>query len=1047
MTFPAFEELEPLLDASNPVAVAALQERYPFYPLTSEGMPMPGTDFVREAYLLGDTACRVSAGKKSEQRLMECGRRLAYLYLRALYDPYFTLSCQFRGNTVVTPLLGGHKLGERPCGPKRSRIMLIGKNPGSTELREGVNFVGIASDPFWRVLPDLDISEAEAASWYVTNLVRHEKLDPSSDRVSATHVKNCLPLLHQELRLVRPDFLCCFGSEAAIDLLGKGHGVGDMYGRVVDYQIPIHFPGEEPAYHPCKVMVCLHPAAVYHAPHRQEEFKDAFNLFWRLSQGDKIGEVETDIEHIVISDVETLEKHVDKLIAEGQTDFAIDAEWHGDAPTEPGAYLRTIQISGKAKTAFVVNLREAGGAVAFRPSLKAALPALRRLCKRTSDRHTTVGGHFLRADMPWLLHYGLDVRLEYAPAETWEEQRAGKGGWDTSLMLHALYETGPFGLEYHTSRLCGIPRYDLPLERWKRAYCHEHKLEPKDMEGYGDCPAIILHPYGAYDADGTLRVKQRCVELLDRDSFGLNNWRAFWQAHRGSLGFLEMEMWGVDADLKQADLLTDDYMLALKDRLAAFRTAINWPEFNPNSTIDTRELLFGEHLNGAKPLAPGQPRIKRPPGAICLGVDPVKTTGKPPKDWAKVVSWGEEALYNPSTDRESLGILLNTYHDHRGDLIKDFRDLRYLGQILRQVLRPPEETKEGDRILDDDGNYTYQRALVSWRRKCNRIHTFLSQVKETGRASSARPPLQNISKRREDDYKRIQGDRYRAPMRSILRAQPGWILVEADIQSAELAVLAWMSGDKQFIEDVNRNMLHKGHPNRLDLHAHRAVTAFHLDCEPTEAALEALGRAGLRIAAKNVNFGVPYGRGADAIARQCREEGVNVSIDEAQALIDAYYARYPDAEAFLKECADRSMTPGWVEGAFGRHRRFYPTDDRKVQGDAARQACNFPIQNCVADYISEAIWQIQCYREEIQLPFRIVLQIHDALLFEVREEHAARLVNDVIPECMTRRVAIYPTRLDGTRRPEGPYNFGVDVGCYRNWGIKMKEAELKALGL
>lgn len=1047
MSFPSFEDLWPYLDTQDPLETCRLQEQYPFYPLHSDGMPLPGADFVREATLAAGTAFKTAAEAKRATTTPLVCRHLTYLYLRALYDPTFTLACQFRGNTVVTPLLSGHRLGERPCGPKRSRVLLLSKNPGAVEMQEGVNFVGIGFDPFWRVLPELGIDEAEVATWFVTNLVRHDKLDPSSDRISATHIKNCLPLLHQELRLVRPDFICCFGTEAATELLGTGHSVSDMYGRIVDHQIPINFPGEPPAFHSCKVMVCLHPAAVYHMPHRQEEFKDVFNLFWRVTQGDKIGEVEHDIDHVVFSDAASLSQHVDKLIAEGQTDFAIDAEWHGDAPTEPGAYLRTIQVSGKEKTAFVVDLRAPGGDVVFRPSLKAALPSLRKLLKRTATRHVTVGGHFLRADLPWLLHYGLDVRAEYAPAATWEEQRDGKGGWDTSLMLHALYETGPFGLEYHTSRLCGIPRYDLPLERWKRAYCQEHKLEPKDLDGYGMCPAGVLHPYGAYDADGTLRVKQRCVQLLERDNFGLNNWRAFWQAHRASLGFLEMEIRGINADLKQADLLTNDYTAALQERLAAFRRRINWPDFNPSSTYQVRELLFGEQLNGVKRTSPGRATVLRPAGAICLNLAPVKTTGKPPKDWAKVVSWGETTLHNPSTDRESLGILLNTYHDERGELLRDFRDIRYLGQILRQVLRPPEESKDGERLLDGEGNYIYERALVSWRRADKRIHTRLSQVKETGRAASSKPPLQNISKRREDDYKRIQGDSYRAPLRSILCAAPGHVLVEADIQSAELAVLAWLSGDKQFIADVNRNMLPKGHPNRLDLHADRAVTAFRLDCEPTEKALEDIGKAGLRVAAKNVNFGVPYGRGAEALARQCREEGVTISIEDTQAMIDAYYLRYPDTGKYLKECADRTRNPGWLENPFGRHRRFYPTDDRKIQGEAERQAANFPIQSTVADYISEAIWQLMLYRAEHGSVFRLLLQIHDAILFETPEHAAAELVNVIIPECMTRRVAIYPTRLDGTRREEGPYYFGVDTNCYRNWGIKLKEDALKVLGL
>ena len=87
------------------------------------------------------------------------------------------------------------------------------------------------------------------------------------------------------------------------------------------------------------------------------------------------------------------------------------------------------------------------------------------------------------------------------------------------------------------------------------------------------------------------------------------------------------------------------------------------------------------------------------------------------------------------------------------------------------------------------------------------------------------------------------------------------------------------------------------------------------------------------------------------------------------------------------------------------------------------------------------------YRATHGSQFRLVMQIHDALLFEVSAAHMPELVNTIIPECMTRRVPFRPCYLDGTPQDVPPYHFGVDVEVYRNWGVKVKKDELATLGI
>ena len=420
---------------------------------------------------------------------------------------------------------------------------------------------------------------------------------------------------------------------------------------------------------------------------------------------------------------------------------------------------------------------------------------------------------------------------------------------------------------------------------------------------------------------------------------------------------------------------------------------------------------------------------------------PVKASGKGAKEWHELVARNTQHNYNPSTDRETLGILVNAATPENERAMRLLRDLRFLGQILQSALRLPATDDSGSIVRDDDGDAVFDAGLLSHVNIDGRVRTRMKQTLETGRAATAHPNLQNISKRREEDYRRILGDSYLFPIRSILCAAEGHVLVEADIKSAELAGMAWLSGDEQMTEDVRRNCLPEAHPDYFEIHSNTAVQAFRLDCAPTKEGLKSIGKKHLRVGAKNVNFGIPYGRGSVAICRQCKEEGVTLTVEEAEDLRQYYFTRYPRTEPFLAECRARSQQIGWLRGVFGRYRRFPMTDDRKIQGEQERQACNFPIQNMVADAVWEMIYQLMQYRERSKLPYRLVLQIHDAILFEVPVKYVEDLVLDVIPRCMSQQVPIYPCALDGRPRGDGPFYFGIDTELYKHWGVELTEAQ------
>lgn len=1065
-----------------------LEEQFPFYPMNSPGMPLPGENFLAAAYGLGDPEPTYEGATKAKRKLVTWGPNLEYLYRRALYDENFTLNVKIKSGWKVTKLVPGHLLGDETAGmaggPQPAKVMILGKMPGRDEEQAGRNMVGPTSQILFDALDELGIGD-ERYQWYVDNLVRWPQLDDQSDSLPMAHKKDCDLLLQQTLRLVRPDYLLCLGSDAAKWMLGTSYGVQSMVGRCEHLTIPIHEPGEEPHYHTIQVMAATHPAAVHRTPELYPEFKDQLGLFVSLTNGAEIGRRETFINHRNIYKHRELKQIIDEIKADPdpwRRVIAVDGEWEGDHPGNPGSYLRTVQFSTKHGEGINVVLRHQGGEPAFKPSIGHAVQELNRLLKTNTveNYYPRVGGHFFRADLPWLIHEGVDVRDEYKCADTPELCRTS-GGWETGLMYHAVNETASYRLTDMTVRLTQAPVYDTVLKKHINDYCAIHDIKKEDLEGFGFLPSWILHPephdpewgnnYAQYDADVTRRIAVRHLEdggMLDGDWHGNSSWEPYWRSHRASLGVLEMEMAGIMIDKDRVDRLTTLFMYIKQTLLDSFRQAINWPGFNPESAPQCVAFLFGDAYSQKRDKQTGHRVSIRPPESLSLGLTPVKSTGKRSRLWSDIITRGETHAYTPSTDKEVLGIL-----GHSHPLAMQLRDLKFITQVLKGPLRPPRLAPNGmDWERDEDGHLIYDKGLAAVAQHDGKVHTHISQNKETGRGASSRPPLQNLSKRREGDYSRIMGTwklnpttgqmepkgdylhifenpYYIAPIRTIFRASPGHVLVEADYTGAELAVIAWLANDQNMIEHVRRNILPESHPDHYDIHSQAAVATFQLPCAPTKKGLKDAGYAPLRVAAKNVNFGIPYGRSAEAIARQCKEEGVDVSIDDCQRMIDGYFVRYPGTAGFLQECRDRSQNQRWMAGSFGRMRRFISTRDRSVIGEQERQAQNFPIQNTVADAVWQATYNfVEFRRQNPEYHYRMLLQIHDALLFEVPIPELRPFLENVLHPCMIDQVPIWPRYLDNTpMNVETPYHFGIDHDVQVNWGEDIEEDLARELGI
>ena len=1088
------------------------------YPLTAPGMPVPppGGCFVSLAKGLGDKETTLSERTKDGKKVVEFtpSELLARLYVEALRKPNFQCKVSVGPHREqLASFVPGHIWGQHldvmdPVdGPHPADVMIIGKMPWREEIREGRNLWGDTGRLLREILTELRVRGW--ANWYVTNILKFMPPDGST-RIKAAWLKDCLPLLHQELRIVRPKYILCLGTDASKALLGTKHSVTYMEGRVEEFSFPTAFDGKDPEgdrTHTAKVMTVVHPAQVSRDPSARRQLERGLGRFGQLIRGVDLTAGEEELDHRIINNIGDLfhtlvEIERDPTFRKSNV-IAVDAEWHGEHPGNEGSYLRTVQFSWLPKKAAGVCLTGPGGKPVFDPDIKACMYMLTEFFRGGEFyghkfRKKRVVGHFFNADLEWLVHYGLDLRDEFAAPlydlELTDEDKNSRrhkhyvalgfktgdtvpawfrtkyeGGADTGLMAHAIEETAQYKLESLAIRYTACPRYDSDLSDWKTSYCKEHGLSSKDLEGYGECPDEVLLPYGIYDADVTLRLFYEFDVLLDSDYEGNNCREAFWESQIAAPAVLEIHQSGVRIDMERIESLTKAFLDAREEKVEKLRELIDWPDFNPRSLVQVREFLYGVKLNGKKTES-GEPSRISPADALRLNLEPLFDTSKPPKPWTDIRMKGKEEEHTPSTGKQALALLAQDAHDVRYDLnssltaadyINMLRDWRFLDQVVKTVLRPPETDDNNEFVRDDDDELIYKEGLAGHLCDDGRVRTHIYQTKETGRWASARPNLQNISKSRDNDYKRLLGDRYKNKLRSVMCARPGCVLIEADYIGAELFGMAIMSNDQRMIEHAQRNQLGEDHPDFYDIHSNVAKLSFGLQCEPTKSAMAAIDKSHLRVVAKSVIFGIAYGRGAKAIATAAREQGINIGIDDAQKIIDTIFYMYTGLKPFFAECQARANRnaredckgnyEGWIVNCFGRYRRFPPVaeGDRGLEGEFGRQAMNFPIQSMIASVVSRAMGYLYQARADMgdDSLFKILLQIHDAVLLEVPYENVKVVAEEVLPFAMRESVPIYPASLEGKATTNDPYYLGIEADMMMHWGEAISSDMANELGL
>ena len=241
--------------------------------------------------------------------------------------------------------------------------------------------------------------------------------------------------------------------------------------------------------------------------------------------------------------------------------------------------------------------------------------------------------------------------------------------------------------------------------------------------------------------------------------------------------------------------------------------------------------------------------------------------------------------------------------------------------------------------------------------RTGRIHTSYHQaVAATGRLSSSDPNLQNIP------IRTAEGRR----IRQAFIAPKGYKLLAADYSQIELRIMAHLAQDAGLLDAFRHD---------LDVHRATAAEVFGVDLEEVTT--------DQRRSAKAINFGLIYGMSAFGLAKQ-----IGVDRKQAQAYIDRYFTRYPGVLSYMERTREQASEQGYVETLFGR-RLYLPEIHAKNQAmrkAAERTAINAPMQGTAADIIKRAMIKVAQWLDDSALDARVIMQVHDELVLEVRED-------------------------------------------------------------
>lgn len=290
-------------------------------------------------------------------------------------------------------------------------------------------------------------------------------------------------------------------------------------------------------------------------------------------------------------------------------------------------------------------------------------------------------------------------------------------------------------------------------------------------------------------------------------------------------------------------------------------------------------------------------------------------------------------------------------------------------------------------------NSTYLEALPKLiNETTGRIHTNFNQTGAgTGRLSSNDPNLQNIP---------IRSDLGKEVRKAFIPSSEDYLIMSADYSQIELRIMAYYSGDERLINDFI---------NGADIHSSTAAYLFDIDVNKVDA--------DKRRIAKTVNFGIMYGLGAFGLAQR-----LSISRTESAEIIKNYFSKYPGIKKYMDDTIALTEKNGYAETLCGR-RKYFPdinNHNKTIKSAAERAAINMPIQGTAADMIKLAMIKVFSEMKKNHLQTKLILQVHDELVFEVFKPEL-EIVTNIVKTQMTTALSL------------GRVPVEIGIGYGKNW--------------
>lgn len=512
-------------------------------------------------------------------------------------------------------------------------------------------------------------------------------------------------------------------------------------------------------------------------------------------------------------------------------------------------------------------------------------------------------------------------------------------------------------------------------------------------------------------------IKKDCISLLNRFATLFSDENKTWVGQNIKYDLLVLKWYGIEVKGGLFDTMLAHYVIEPEGKRSMDVLSAKYLGYEP---IHIEELIGkkGKHQGNMKDVSPE--KIKEYAGEdadITLQLKNVFLPEIKSSGVEKVFKEVETPLIHVLKDMEFEGITIDTefLHAYSKELEKDAKEAeetvyqqagvrfnlaspKQLGEVLFEKLKldpKAKKTKTGQyatgedvlvklanqhKICDDILTFRELTKLKSTyvdtlplliNPKTGRVHTSYAQaVAVTGRLSSNNPNLQNIP---------IRTERGKEIRKAFIPRDENHVLVSADYSQIELRIVAAISGDKNMCEAFKTG---------TDIHTATAAKVFNVD--------ESAVTKEMRYKAKSVNFGIIYGQGAFGLA-----ENLGISRTEAKEIIDNYKKQFPNIQQYMSDTIAFAKTNGYVQTLMGRKRWLKDINSANftVRGFAERNAINSPIQGTAADMIKLAMINIQREFKKRAFKSKMILQVHDELVFDVFKEEEKE-IKPVILQCM-----------------------------------------------